>query len=410
MPRPFRLRLGLVAASMIVRGAVVHAEPRPTTPTRATRSRASWPRPVIDLDALCDPAPKPVPIVSCVLLTEVPLARLGAARCARCAATGAPCDPAIDWSGLRSDWWDYLRNCVYAAHGKPFRKREWRAAFRPAAGGGGYRPRADFRAAELSPIERANVEDLKRRAERSPIVLVSAADLARVRAWFREARAGRARLPARLTDQAEPTTADHVRGWIANREPLTSATAVVYSEGDAASRRRTIVFGDSPGPDCQVDDEICEGGFGVALTYEGTRLVAVDLFGAACPHVFVESADGARSPQGEILRNLRHRALEATQGLALEAGASCRPVLRVVLAETKPEITHLDAAWIEIDGERIDPAACTDRGSPCADDGRYAEVATGEERALDFAIPPALRCRPATLRANGFYVPLAASR
>lgn len=240
------------------------------------------PPPAIDLAELCAPEPKPIPIVSCLLLTEVPLARLGAERCARCVGTGTPCDPDVDLGGLRSDWWDYLRNCIYAAHGAPFRKREWREAFGrgPQDGRAWYRPRADFREADLTPLERANIAELRRRAARSPIATVSAADLARVRAWFREAKAGRPRLPSRLTDGETAVTRATARQWIAHRAPLRSSTAIYYSDGEAGSRRRTIAIADLPGPDCQVEDEICEGGFGIELTYEGTRLEELRLFGS----------------------------------------------------------------------------------------------------------------------------------
>ena len=70
---------------------------------------------------------------------------------------------------------------------------------------------------------------------------------------------------------------------------------------------------------------------------------------AACPFVYVVDGDQAQRI-GEILRNIRGLAAATEQGLELPAGAR-----RVEIREEKPEVTHLDAVALEVDGPPLRP-------------------------------------------------------
>jgi len=77
---------------------------------------------------------------------------------------------------------DYMRNCIFAAHGLAFEKKKWKTAF---AGKGWYTVVPDFKAKMLSAPERATVTDLNDRAKACKAnSKISAEDFKRVNAWF----------------------------------------------------------------------------------------------------------------------------------------------------------------------------------------------------------------------------------
>ena len=125
---------------------------------------------------------------------------------------------------------------------------------------------------------------------------------------------------------------------------------------------------------------------------------------AACPFVYVVQ-DGAATYVGEILRHLRGRDAYAAQTLALPSidGTS----LHLRLTEEKPEITFLDAVWVEQDGVVILPEACGEAGPAyCAADRRSHRMTRGDTLDLRFQLPGSGR---PILHASGFYRPVDAS-
>ena len=69
--------------------------------------------------------------------------------------------------------------------------------------------------------------------------------------------------------------------------------------------------------------------------------------------------------------------------------------VRIRLSEEKPETTYLDAVWLELDGQRVDPI------EPMAPDGRYEVMQRGDAIDLEFPLHPHTEAR---LVAVGYYV------
>lgn len=124
---------------------------------------------------------------------------------------------------------------------------------------------------------------------------------------------------------------------------------------------------------------------------------------AACPYVYVDSGNGFVK-QGEILRNLSSRELNAKQALPLELPPSALRdgVLHVQLREEKRETTYLDSIWLEADGVDYAPTSCANEAY-CATDGNFFQLSHGEVLDLYFELPHA--AEDVRLQAVGHYVP-----
>ncbi len=126
---------------------------------------------------------------------------------------------------------------------------------------------------------------------------------------------------------------------------------------------------------------------------------------AACPFVYL-LGEGAPVRVGEILRNLRGPRAHSLQSLPLPPLAGRGRWLRLRLAEEKPEATYLDEVYLEADGTRIPPQACT-RGTSepqyCEADRRFWTLGPGEVLELSFHLPP--KVHRLALWARGYYVP-----
>lgn len=125
---------------------------------------------------------------------------------------------------------------------------------------------------------------------------------------------------------------------------------------------------------------------------------------AACPHVYV--LDGDRwAHVGELLRHLRGAAAYERQSLALPIPRG--DLLRVRIAEEKPEVTHLDAVALSVDGQLHLPVSC-DRQAPlpehCAVDRAATRLRLGDALELVFEVPR--DARTIELVGWGFYLPL----
>ena len=126
---------------------------------------------------------------------------------------------------------------------------------------------------------------------------------------------------------------------------------------------------------------------------------------AACPFVYRRQGDG-RELRGEILRDLRAASLETVQELAV--GRVRGGVVEVDLAEHKPETTYVDELYLRVGALRFAPRECLGPRAAepeCQADGRYRTLVRGETRAYHFELPPSLEGLPATLVAEGYYLP-----
>ena len=304
---------------------------------------------------------------------------------------------------------DYLRNCIYAGAGYPFKKRQWQQAFGAEPW---YKPRADFKDADLGKVAQGNVAALKQQAKDCRLAqAVKPEDLKIVEKWLDTVRAGKPELPAvtMIGDKVDPKvlaqqlvdTKDHFKKGLKTEYHYTQEEWGGAFKGQTV---RTIEFSpgnaEPPKADCQ-DEEGCDLGDVVLLGIDDKgKIVGVQQILVACPRVYLGGVY-----QGEILRNLARPGLERWQGLAVTLPCAATATFRV--AEELPEVTELDALELIVDGERIAPLAC--EGPICGNDGVAQTLGRGESLEVTFALPASARCRRATLRANGHYVPVSAA-
>lgn len=112
----------------------------------------------------------------CLFLTDTPLAKLADTYKAECGGMVTKDLGFDDCKHL-----DFTRNCIYAAHGLVFKNKRWKQfATKPW-----YDANADFKAAAISELERANVHELDQRGKACKKGLhISGADYERIKQWF----------------------------------------------------------------------------------------------------------------------------------------------------------------------------------------------------------------------------------
>jgi hypothetical protein len=113
----------------------------------------------------------------CLFLVDTPLDRLPDTFTAECAGMKVPALGYTDCKQL-----DYVRNCIYAAHGVVFKQKKWKVLTKKPW----YEAQPEVSAATaLSPLELANVHELNQRGKACKKGLsISGADYERVKAWF----------------------------------------------------------------------------------------------------------------------------------------------------------------------------------------------------------------------------------
>lgn len=169
---------------------------------------------------------------------------------------------------------DYLRNCIFATAGFPFRKEEWKSAF---AAEPWYLERPGFKAADLTREGSQNVERLKvqpadcgtagnaeNRSTSSFVhARISKADLDVIVEWFRRRASQETWLPDNLKDDGGPSSSSEIRRIL--EQPgvfrLKPWTPFEYVKGREGEPREIRVDTGAPPPDCVPvsDSEDCEG-------------------------------------------------------------------------------------------------------------------------------------------------------
>lgn len=245
-----------------------------------------------------------------------------------------------------------------------------------------------------------------------PKQTISAGDQKLIDAWIIAARKGKGRIFSGQGDKRELQFLPH---YLEQAKPHTVRYVKPSEISDELHRRaptatRYIFL------DFSVPDEGDEEGFSYTITLAidaSDKVLAAENFGAACPFVYEQLADGSQHFHGEVLRNLRYSDVEQWQPLALTApaGRSERIVLRIV--EEKAETTYLDALALEVGGEQLLPDACLDPGhaqatalhAVCANDGNKVQLRRGQAIEVQFTVPASLATAPHRLWANGYYLP-----
>lgn len=241
---------------------------------------------------------------------------------------------------------------------------------------------------------------------------ISAGDQKVIDAWIVAARKGKGRIFSGQGDKRELPLLPH---HLEQAKPHTVRYVKPSEISDELHRRASTatryIF-----LDFSVPDEGDEEGFSYTITLAidaSDKVLAAENFGAACPFVYEQLADGSQHFHGEVLRNLRYSDVEQWQPLALTApaGRSERIVLRIV--EEKAETTYLDALALEVGDEQILPDACLDPGhvqatalhAVCANDGYKVQLRRGQFIEVQFTVPASLALARHRLWANGYYLP-----
>jgi hypothetical protein len=115
----------------------------------------------------------------CLFLLDTPIAQLADTYKTRCGGMETKNLGFDDCKQL-----DYVRNCVYAAHGVVYKKKKWKQVFDAKPW---YEPHAEVTAKTIamSEVEHANVHELYLRGKACKKNLkISGADYERIKAWF----------------------------------------------------------------------------------------------------------------------------------------------------------------------------------------------------------------------------------
>lgn len=137
----------------------------------------------------------------CLFLLDTPVDKLGDAYKAVC-GKDMEALPFDDCAKL-----DQIRKCIYAAHGFVFKQKKWKTYEKQPW----YTPHPEFKPAQISELERANVGELDARAKGCKKGLaVTTADLARVKTWIGDIAAHKAALPKIATKNGEPASREQL--------------------------------------------------------------------------------------------------------------------------------------------------------------------------------------------------------
>lgn len=356
-------------------------------------------------------------------------------------------DCRIDWRDNSKDFycrhWDHLRNCVYAAGGKGFKKEDWQEEFAEYSW---YKINPSFKHDDLSANAKANIKLLKEAKLSCEEALVTkpgepvqelSVDLngdgkdEKIRVTTSRVFVDGKEFVHRL----KPYSAPQMKLKIIDVDPDDSYKELMvtnhYYEGNA---HRAVLY--KRGGEAELSEvfnwhdasEVSKAKKGTIKIYSGEcgqqrtevygfkKEVFVQIskkvkgrfreeYCSACPYVYVWE-QGAWSFQGEILRNLRSIDLESTHDLPL-GHRSGR--IRVRLAERKDEITFVDGlelVAVYANGTEEVLAAQECKGTEeryCAVDQVHQRIERGEHIEFSFELP-----EPATvrLRARGYYLPL----
>nr|HEX4317297.1 YARHG domain-containing protein [Kofleriaceae bacterium] len=114
----------------------------------------------------------------CLFLVDTPIGDLDKAFTTACPGKRAPDLGFEDCKGL-----DYVRNCIYAAHGVAYKQKKWKAIFANKAW---YTPDPAIAVkTALGAVELANVHELRERGKACKKgIQISGGDYDRLKAWF----------------------------------------------------------------------------------------------------------------------------------------------------------------------------------------------------------------------------------
>lgn len=353
---------------------------------------------------------------------------------------------AVDWKRYEDDncnQWDYLRNCVYAAGGKVFRKDHIQEDY---ADYSWYSPDKSFSHENLSSVAKANIKLTKKEKTECEEAQVrrpgeAVAELQADMDGDGKNETIRVTTSRVYIDGKEflhrlkPFDAHELKVKLIDIDTGDFFKEVLVSNYYYEENGRRRVFS-KHGADLKMsemfdwhDMEMKSDGKGAMRMFSGEcgqkreeiykvkngvfSLVKKKVKGrfreelcSACPYVYIWQ-DGRWQFRGEILRNLRDESLEATHHLAL--GQQQVGLLRIRLGERKEETTFVDlvevvARYADGSEDVIGANECSvgSASSLCRHDKSYDLIEQGEDIELSFRLD-----KPASVfvRARGYYLP-----
>jgi YARHG domain len=106
---------------------------------------------------------------------------------------------------------DYMRNCIYAAHGMVYKRNRWKGLTSKPW----YDAHADFKADAISALERSNVHELHQRGKACKKgITISGADYERIKKWFAALPKTPAEMPAVILVENEAKKPAELIKWL----------------------------------------------------------------------------------------------------------------------------------------------------------------------------------------------------
>jgi hypothetical protein len=142
----------------------------------------------------------------CLFLVDVPIDKLLDTYTAECGGMQTKDLGFTDCKKL-----DYMRNCIYAAHGIVYKKNRWKGLTAKPW----YDAHPEFKAEQISELERANVHELHQRGKACKKgISISGADFERIKKWFAALPKQPPELPAVILVDAEPKSGSELTKWL----------------------------------------------------------------------------------------------------------------------------------------------------------------------------------------------------
>jgi hypothetical protein len=162
---------------------------------------------------------------------------------------------------------DYVRNCIYAAHGVTYKKKKWKTLFTKKPW---YEPHDGIDIKHvLSPLELANVHELNTRGKACKKgIKVSAADAKLVKDWVAKWEGGKPDLPPVVFGNAEKVAAEDFQQSFSStigsdKLKLGGENELLYATGDVVPEGLRSL----PGKVRFVEAAIGQGGYSQTLIY-----------------------------------------------------------------------------------------------------------------------------------------------
>jgi len=200
---------------------------------------AAPPPPAVTADAAPAPAPQLSPKIEaarcgepCLFLVDTPFDKFLDTYKAKC---GGMETKELGFEDCKS--LDYVRNCIYAAHGVTYKKKKWKNLFAKKPW---YEPHDGIDVKHvLSPVELANVHELNTRGKACKKgIKVSTADAKLVKDWLAPWPTTPPKLPKALFHNSDPLEADNFAEAFANdvgrdKIKLGGDNMLFYETGDS---------------------------------------------------------------------------------------------------------------------------------------------------------------------------------